>query len=81
MSTLARETPMMRQYAALKAQHPDAFVLSLLNADAEGVAMALAADRADLVNPPLSVVEYLATLERGGLPGTVAALRELKDLL
>ncbi len=26
MSTLARETPMMRQYLALKAQHPDAFL-------------------------------------------------------
>jgi DNA mismatch repair protein MutS len=26
MSVLARETPMMRQYAALKAQHPDAFL-------------------------------------------------------
>ncbi len=26
MTTLARETPMMRQYLALKAQHPDAFL-------------------------------------------------------
>ena len=65
----------------ITAQHPDAFVLSLLRADAEGVAMALAADRADLVNPPLSVDEYLATLERGGLPETVAALRPVKELL
>ena len=63
------------------AQHPDAFVLSLLEADAEGVAMALAADRADLVNPPLSVDEYLAVLERGGLPETANALLQLKDLL
>lgn len=65
----------------ITAQHPDAFVLSLLNADAEGVAAALADDRADLVNPPLSVDEYLAVLERGGFPETVAALRLMKDLL
>lgn len=65
----------------ITAQHPDAFVLSLLNADAEGVAMALAADRADLMNPPLSVDDYLAALERSGLPETVAALRPMKDLL
>jgi hypothetical protein len=65
----------------IAAQHPDAFVLSLLEADAEGVAMALAADRGDLVNPPLSVDEYLAALDRGGLPATVAALRTMKDLL
>jgi predicted nucleic acid-binding protein len=65
----------------ITALHPDAFVLSLLAADAEGVALALAADRADLVNPPLSVDEYLAMLERGGLPETVAALRAMKDLL
>ena len=65
----------------ITAQHPDAFVLSLLEADAEGVAMALGADRADLVNPPLGVDEYLAMPERGGLPATVAALRRMTDML
>lgn len=60
---------------------PDGFVLSLLEADAEGVALALAADRADLLNPPLSVDEYLAALERGGLPETAAVLRTMKELL
>ena len=65
----------------ITAQHPDAFVLSILKHDAEGLALALAANRADLRNPPLSVDSYLAMLERGGLPETVAALSPLKDLL
>jgi predicted nucleic acid-binding protein len=65
----------------ITAQHPDAFVLALLEADAEAVATALAADRADLVNPPLSADEYLAVLARGGLPATAAALSSVRELL
>ena len=60
---------------AITAQTPDAFVLGLLTADAETVTAALAADRADLVNPPLSAEQYLDVLARGGLPQSAAALR------
>ncbi len=61
----------------IAAEGPDMFIRGLLQADPEGVVAALEADRADLVNPPLTVEEYLAVLERNGLPETVAALREL----
>ena len=57
------------------AQHPDMFIRGLLQTDPEGVIAALEADRADLVNPPLTVGDYLAVLERSGLRETVAALR------
>ena len=63
----------------ITAEHPDAFVLRLLNDDPDRVLSALADDRADLINPPLSVDQYLAILERGGLVATVVALRPLVD--
>ena len=60
---------------------PDAFVLGLLAADAETVTTALTAGRADLVNPPLSVEQYLDGLARGGLPQAAAAFLALADKL
>ena len=65
----------------ITAEHPDAFVLRLLNDDPDRVLSALADDRADLINPPLSVDQYLAILERGGLVTTVVALRLFADRL
>ena len=50
----------------ITAEHPDAFVLRLFNDDPDRVLAALADDRADLLNPPVSVEQYLALLERGG---------------
>lgn len=64
----------------IRAQRPDDFILSLSDADAKGVALALAADRSDLVNPTVSVEDYLTFLERSSLPKTVAALRSIRDL-
>ena len=65
----------------ITAQHPDAFVLRLLNDDPDPVLSALADDRADLINPPLSVNQYLTILERGGLVKTGVALRQFTDRL
>ena len=65
----------------ITAEHPDAFVLRLLTDDPDRVLSALADDRADLVNPPLSVDQYLAILERGGLATTALALRQFADRL
>ena len=65
----------------ITAQTPDAFVLGMLAADAETVTGALAADRADLVDPPLSVEQYLDVLIRGGLPQSAAALQGHADKL
>ncbi len=57
-------------------QHPDAFVLHLLNLAPGAVVSAAQDHRLSLRNPPKSVGDYLATLERQGLTQTVAALRE-----
>ena len=38
-------------------------------------------DRVSLKNPPKSVDEYLADLERAGIPRTVAALRPFSERL
>ena len=60
----------------IDAQHPDEFVLQLLDL-APGAVMAAAQNhRSSLKNPPKTEAEYLATLERQGLIQTVSALRE-----
>ena len=60
----------------IDAQHPDEFVLQLLDL-APGAVMAAAQNhRSTLKNPPKTEAEYLATLERQGLIQTVSALRE-----
>ncbi len=60
----------------LVAQHPDAFVVELLEADAEAVLAAVQSHRAALRNPPRSAGAYLAALEGLGLSRTVALLRK-----
>jgi hypothetical protein len=59
----------------IKAQHPDDFVLELLETDEAAVCAILRSQRMDLKNPPKSAEELLDTLESQGLPRTVARLR------
>jgi hypothetical protein len=60
----------------IEIQHPDDFVLHLLNL-APGIVMAAAAaHRQSRRKPPKSVIEYLDTLERQGLTQTASVLRE-----
>jgi predicted nucleic acid-binding protein len=60
----------------IEAQHPDEFVLHLLDL-APGAVVAAAQDHhQSLKNPPRTALEYLETLERQGLTQTVTALRE-----
>ena len=60
----------------IDAQHPDEFVLHLLDL-APGIILAAAqTHRLSLKNPPKSAAEYLATLERQGLTQTVSVLRK-----
>lgn len=59
----------------LAAQHPDAFVVELFEADADAVLAAVRGHRAALRNPPRSAGDYLAALERLGLRRTVLLLR------
>jgi hypothetical protein len=61
----------------IDALHPDEFVLRLV----ERVLAAARDHRQSLKNPPKSVTEYLAALEKVGLIGTVAALRPFAALL
>lgn len=55
--------------------HPDAFVVGLMKTDPTIVERAFAAQRRSLKNPPVSVVDLLATLERRGMVETVRLLR------
>jgi predicted nucleic acid-binding protein len=71
---------LLGQYG-IEAQHPDEFVIRLLDLD-EGAACAAArAQRESLRNPPKTVGEYLASLERQGLAQTVTRLRGFANLL
>jgi hypothetical protein len=59
----------------IEAQHPDTFVLDLLDL-APGVVLSVVRAQADaLTNPPVALEELLVTLERNGLVRTVAELR------
>jgi hypothetical protein len=60
----------------IEVQHPNEFVLHLLDL-ARGAAVAAARNHCEsLKNPPKTVAEYLETLERQGLTHTVSVLRE-----
>lgn len=59
----------------LHAQHPDEFIAHLIDLDTARAISAVHDARQALVNPPRSVEEFLALLERAGLPQTVALLR------
>jgi predicted nucleic acid-binding protein len=66
---------------AIKAWHPDRFITHLLDREPDTVCAAARQHRASLKHPPKTVAEYLATLERHGLPLTVARLQEYAALL
>lgn len=60
----------------IEAQHPDEFILHLLDLAPGAVVAAAESHRQSLKNPPKTVSEYLETLERQGLTQTVSVLRE-----
>jgi hypothetical protein len=61
----------------IEAVHPDAFIMSLIEEDAETVAEALENQQRALKNPPQTLEAVLATLENNGLKRTVERLRLL----
>ena len=63
------------------AQHPDEFVKHLLELAASIVYEAAKRQRQNLRNPPKTVEEYLAALERQGLVQTVGGLRRFAELI
>lgn len=60
----------------IEAQHPDLFIVRLMEMNMAGVCIAASKHRLSLQKPPKTVYDYLTTLERQGLTGTVARLRE-----
>jgi predicted nucleic acid-binding protein len=67
--------------SGIEAQHPDDFVVHLLDLAPGSVCAAVKRQRESLRNPPKSAEELLATFESQGLPQTVARLRAFIDLL
>jgi PIN domain len=65
----------------IEAQHPDDFILRLLDLAPNVVCSAAKKQRESLKKPPLTVEQYLESLERQGLAQTVAALRQFVDLI
>ena len=61
----------------IEAQHPDDFVLALLETFPELVLQAASTHRASLKNPPQTKDGYLAALDAQGLAKSVASIREL----
>ncbi len=57
-------------------QHPDEFIVRLLDLAPGAVVTAAQNHRQSLKNPPKTLAEYLETLERQGLTQTVSVLRE-----
>lgn len=60
----------------IEAQHPDEFVLHLLDLAPASVLAAAESHRQSLKSPPRTIDEYLQTLERQGLVQSASALRQ-----
>jgi predicted nucleic acid-binding protein len=65
----------------IEAQHPDEFVMRVLDSAADIVCSAARQQRESLKRPPKTVDEYLESLERQGLPRTVASLRPFSEFI
>ena len=65
----------------IEAQHPDTFIMHLLDLAPAVVATVVKEQREALRNPPRSAEELLATFESQQLVGTAARLREMIALL
>jgi len=64
------------QLYGIEVASPDEFVFRLIQKIPDRVLWAVKSHRSSLSRPPKTVDEYLATLEKQGLPKTVAFLRE-----
>jgi len=61
----------------IEAQHPDEFVMHLLDLSRESVCSAIKKLRIGLKNPPITAEEYLETLRKQSLTDTANALNEV----
>jgi len=65
----------------IKAQHPDDFLVSLLDVAPDAVCAAVKRQRQSLRNPPKTAEELLATFQSQGLTQAVAQLRQFIQML
>ncbi len=65
----------------IEAQHPDEFVIHLLDLAPDVVCEAVRLHRQSLKRPSKTVAEFLATLELQEMPRTVEALQQFADSL
>jgi len=65
----------------IESQHPDEFICHLLDLSPAAVSNAARLQRRALKNPPKSPEEFLGILQRQGLAGTVAQLKDMIELL
>jgi hypothetical protein len=61
----------------LEAQHPDEFILRLLDLSPDAVVAAVRKHQGSFKKPPKTMAEYLSILGNQGLTQTVSVLREL----
>ena len=61
--------------------HPDDFICYQIDINAPTCCKALREQRMGLRNPPFTVEQFLATLQKQQLPQTVSKLREYADFL
>jgi hypothetical protein len=73
--------PEALQSYGIEAQPPDAFVTDLLDLDHRKVCAAARSQRLSLKNPPQTIGDYLANLERQHLTQTRSRLQSYGDLL
>jgi predicted nucleic acid-binding protein len=59
----------------IEAQHPDTFVMHLIDLDREAVEAVIEAMAANKTSPPMTYDDVLGTLHGRGLPNSAAALR------
>lgn len=65
----------------IETQHPDNFIMHLLDLSSDTVCNAIRTLRNGLKNPPLSASEYLESLQRQSLPMTVKELQKYIDII
>jgi predicted nucleic acid-binding protein len=65
----------------IEAQHPDEFIMHLLDLAPQVVCAAVKRQRQNLKNPPKTVGELLDVLAQQSLPETVSTLRAFSELL
>lgn len=61
--------------------HPDDFLFHQFGLNTPGVVISAQRCRARLKNPPKSARDYLDTLEKQGLPKTIAELRDYRSVI